>query len=209
MFRPRDKWSCITHLAGALMAAAGTIGLIFINLDQPPSRMIAMLAFGFSMIALYSCSAAYHYSRGTAKHIEHLRNLDHSMIFVLIAGTYTPIMCDALPAQIGRVFLTVLWILAGAGVIMKIFWLYAPRWLYTIIYLIMGWSILIDFRDFIMLPGAFIAALLLGGAAYTAGAVIYARKRPNPTREFGFHEIFHVLVIAGTACHYYGIVFLM
>lgn len=209
MFRPRDEWSCITHLIGAVLAAAATVYLMISNYGQSTGRVISMLVFGLSMIALYSCSALYHYSTGTADHIEKLRKLDHSMIFMLISGTYTPIMYVCLPHRVGTVFLTVLWILAGAGVIMKIFWLYAPRWLYTVIYLIMGWSILFDFKAFISLPTDFIIVLLAGGVSYTIGAVMYAMKKPNPTEKFGFHEIFHVFIIAGTAFHFYGIAFLI
>jgi len=209
MFEPRDEWSCKTHLAGAVLGALATVSLIVVNIHESTGRLIAMTVFGISIIALYSCSAIYHYSKGTPSHIEKLRKLDHSMIFVLISGTYTPIMYICLPEKTGIIFLTVLWIFAAAGVVMKILWLYAPRWLYTLIYLVMGWSIIFDFHAFISLPNKFIAILLAGGIAYTIGAVMYAMKKPNPSEKFGFHEIFHVFIIIGTTLHFIGIAFMI
>ncbi|MGI6736497.1 MAG: PAQR family membrane homeostasis protein TrhA [Anaerovoracaceae bacterium] len=208
-FAPRDKWSCLTHLFGTVLAAIGTVFLLCRNADAAPGRFLAMLVYGLSLIALYAGSARYHYSRGSAEHIETLRRIDHSMIFMLIAGTYTPTLYVCLPPLTARIFLTVLWLLAAAGVVMKIFWLYAPRWLYTLVYLIMGWSLVFDWPAFISLPLNFIISLLAGGAAYTIGAVIYARKKPNPSGQFGFHEIFHVFILIGSACHYCGIAFLI
>lgn len=209
VFHPRDKWSCLTHLMGAVLAVIGTVLLLWWNRDTAIGRQRAMLVFGLSMVALYSCSALYHYSNGSSKTIERLRRLDHSMIFLLISGTYTPVLYVALPPAFGRIFLMVLWILAGAGVIMKIFWLYAPRWLYTLIYLVMGWSLVFDFPAFIRLPHSLIAMLLAGGLAYTAGAVIYVCKKPNLSKEFGFHELFHVFIMIGTAIHFYAIAFIL
>ena len=124
------------------------------------------------------------------------------MIYVLIAGTYTPLLLTLLPRPNNLVFTAAMWAVAAAGILMKMFWLGAPRWLSTTLYILMGWAIAVDLPAVGALPLPGIVLLVVGGLAYTVGGVIYMVKRPNLSERFGFHEIFHLFVIAGSVCHY-------
>lgn len=124
------------------------------------------------------------------------------MIYVLIAGTYTPLLFTLLPRPNNLVFTAAMWAVAAAGILMKMFWLGAPRWLSTTLYILMGWAIAVDLPAVGALPLPGIVLLVVGGLAYTVGGVIYMVKRPNLSERFGFHEIFHLFVIAGSVCHY-------
>ena len=132
------------------------------------------------------------------------KKIDHMMIFILIAGTYTPVCLVTLAGKFGTILLSLIWIIAVAGVFMKIFWMGAPRWLSTMIYVIMGWLSITAFLPLMRTVGwGGFGMLLGGGIAYTVGAVIYALKKPNLAflKSFGFHEIFHVFVMIGSAFH--------
>jgi hemolysin III len=138
-----------------------------------------------------------------------MRRLDHSMIFVLIAGTYTPVALLALSGTLSRIVLVVVWAGAGAGIVFKLVWIDAPKWLFAGVYVALGWVSLAVFGE---LPGAIgwlgVAGLALGGLLYTVGAVVYAAGRPNPVPGvFGYHEVFHALVIAAASLHYAVIAF--
>jgi len=138
-----------------------------------------------------------------------MRRLDHSMIFVLIAGTYTPIALLALNGTLGRVVLVVVWAGAVAGIVFKLAWIDAPKWLFAAVYLALGWVAIATIGQ---LPEAVgwlgLAGLAVGGVLYTVGAIIYARGRPNPfPGVFGYHEVFHALVIAAASIHYAVIAF--
>ena len=124
------------------------------------------------------------------------------MIYVLIAGTYTPLLLTLLPRPNNLIFTAAMWAVAAAGILMKMFWLGAPRWLSTTLYILMGWAIAVDLPAVGALPLPGIVLLVAGGLAYTVGGVIYMVKRPNLSERFGFHEIFHLFVIAGSVCHY-------
>ena len=202
----REITSALTHLGGAIF---GVIALILLlNVAVKANSLIAIAAFlifGLSMILLYSTSCAYHFidsSKKKAKLI--MRKLDHIMIFVLISGTYTPICLLVLDKNIGYKLLAVVWSITIIGALIKIFWIDAPRWVSAGLYLGMGWLSVFVFMPLVksMQPGG-IFWLVLGGLMYTIGGVIYGLKKPNIDKPwFGFHELFHIFVLAGTFCHF-------
>lgn len=202
----KEITSALTHLGGAIF---GVIGLILLlNIAVKSSSLITIasfLVFGLSMIFLYSTSCVYHFidsSKKKAKVI--MRKLDHIMIFVLIAGTYTPICLLVLSKDIGYKLLFVVWSITIIGAFIKIFWINAPRWVSAGLYLGMGWLSIFVFMPLVksMAPGG-LFWLSLGGILYTVGGVIYGLKKPNIDKPwFGFHELFHLFVLAGTFCHF-------
>ncbi|WP_136518766.1 PAQR family membrane homeostasis protein TrhA [Cellulomonas telluris] len=160
--------------------------------------------FGVSAVLLFGTSAVYHRGRWSPRVAGVLRRLDHTNIFLIIAGTYTPLAVLLLPASTARVLLTVVWVGALLGLLARVFWLNAPRWLYVPIYVALGWVAVGFLPQFWQSGGPTIVWLVAGGGlAYTLGAVVYGLKRPNPSpRWFGFHEIFHALTVVGYGCHY-------
>ncbi|MFB0959233.1 MAG: hemolysin III family protein [Clostridiaceae bacterium] len=201
----REPVNSLTHLGGAALAVIGLILLIRkgITAGISTGQMVSLVAFGISMIALYATSGIYHLIQMGKKAILFMKKLDHSMIFVLIAGTYTPIIAFILNGTFRWAMLVLIWGIAVLGVFFKVFWIEAPRWLYTGIYLGMGWLSVILLRAILIgagLPGLLL--LLGGGLSYTAGAVIYGLKKPNISKIFGFHELFHCFVLLGTFLHY-------
>lgn len=204
---PRDEWSFKTHALGFVMAVIATVCLIIyeISIKADTGTMVTSIIFGFSMMALYLCSSIYHYSIKGPEVVVHLRKLDHSMIYVLIAGTYTPIIQEVMKWPKNLAWMIGIWTIAAVGIIIKMFWLNAPRWLYTSLYILMGWAIIFDYRSLLLIPGVTIFWLALGGVAYTIGAVFYMLKKPNPFPGFGFHEIFHVFIILGTAFQFVAV----
>lgn len=201
----RDPISGLTHFIGAILSFVGL--LILINnsiLLKNGQHLFVYIVFGLSMVFLYSMSATYHFATASDKVLKVLRKLDHSAIYVLIAGTYTPICMIALKGNL-RFYMTFgIWFLALIGILMKIFWFNAPRWLYTLFYVVMGWiSVLIISPLTKVIPASGIAWLVAGGVLYTIGAVIYGLKKPNfHSKYFGFHELFHIFVLLGSLCHY-------
>lgn len=187
------------HVVGAVASTILTGALLIASSVDIP-RMISMLVFGLSMVQLYTISAIYHIGAWRARVHRVLRSLDHSNIFVLIAGTYTPLCFNILTGWMRIAMLAVVWLLAVAGVIGAIFKVSLPRWAGAGLYLGMGWlALLVLPAIWTALSWQPVAIMVLGGALYTAGAVIYALKRPNPfPRVLGFHEIFHLFVIAGS-----------
>ena len=202
----KEITSALTHLGGAIF---GVIGLILLlNIAVKSSSLITIasfLVFGLSVIFLYSTSCVYHFidsSKKKAKVI--MRKLDHIMIFVLIAGTYTPICLLILNKDIGYKLLFVVWSITIIGAFIKIFWIYAPRWVSAGLYLGMGWLSIFVFMPLVksMAPGG-LFWLCLGGLLYTVGGVIYGLKKPAIDKPwFGFHELFHIFVLAGSFCHF-------
>lgn len=204
----REPINSYTHFIGACLGVLGTCILILYCIARgktEPSSVIGALVFGFSLIALYSASSVYHYVKGNAKTINRLRKLDHGMIFVLIAGTYTPLCLRFMEPRNSIIFLSAIWSVAVLGNIIKQFWLSAPRWLSTLLYLIMGWAILFDFGSFKSIPLPCLSLIAAGGVSYSVGAVIYALKKPNLSNQLGFHEIFHIFVILGSVLHFIAI----
>ena len=201
-FEARDPISALTHLIGLL----AVIPVFFCLLYRSDSmiKTIGLSIFGISLILLYSASTIYHTLKLSAEKIAVLRRIDHMMIFVLIAGTYTPVCLVTLAGKWGYILLALIWCIAVAGVFMKVFWMNAPRWLSTMIYVIMGWLSITAFVPLMKAVGwGGFGILLAGGVAYTLGAVIYALKKPNLAilKSFGFHEIFHVFVMVGSGFH--------
>jgi hemolysin III len=188
------------HAFAAVGAVLVTVGLLMQTLDDA-LRFISLLTFGLSMVELYSISAIYHIGRWQGRCRTVFRSLDHANIFVMIAGTYTPICVNVLSGWMRVGTLVLIWSLALAGAASAVFTLRLPRWFSTALYLGMGWAALIPLPHLLqLLPWQPIALLFTGGVLYSIGAVVYGLKWPNPfPRIFGFHEIFHLFVIAGCA----------
>ncbi|HST55903.1 MAG TPA: hemolysin III family protein [Solirubrobacteraceae bacterium] len=169
----------------------------------------AAFIYAFAVSGLLGTSALYHRVTWRPRARRWMRRLDHSMIFVLIAGTYTPVALLALSGSLSRIVLIVVWIGALGGVVFKLAWIDAPKWVFAAVYLALGW---VSATIFGQLPGTIgwlgVAGLAAGGLLYTAGAIIYASGKPNPVPGvFGYHEVFHALVIAAAALHYAVIAF--
>ena len=204
--RFKDPVSGFTHLFGAFLSIWGLYALITHVPVYAGARYIVSLSiFGASLILLYSASATYHLIAAPQKTTMVLRRIDHMMIYVLIAGSYTPICLIALKGVWGTSMFIAIWSLAFVGMILKLFWFNAPRWLSTLFYIFLGWMAVI-----VLLPlsraisWAGMTYLILGGLAYTVGAIIYATKWPRINWPFfGFHEIFHLFVMAGSFLHYW------
>lgn len=186
------------HAFAAFGAVAMTIGLL-LQTYHDWLRFLSMLTFGLSLIELYTVSAIYHIGSWRGRGRTVLRALDHANIFVVIAGTYTPFCVNVLSGWLRIAVLALIWTLALAGVVSSVFTLRLPRWASTALYLGMGWVSLVALpRFWELLPWEAVGLLFGGGLLYTVGAVIYGLKKPNPLpRFFGFHEIFHLFVIAG------------
>ncbi len=187
----------IVLVAGLVLVATSPTG---------PSRA-ANLVFWVSALLLFGTSAVYHRGRWSPKVAGVLRRMDHTNIFLIIAGTYTPLSVILLDARTSRTLLVIVWAGAVVGLLMRVFWLNAPRWLYTPIYVALGWVAVWFLPDFADAGGAAILWLVVaGGLAYTVGALVYGLKRPNPSpRWFGFHEIFHALTVVGYSCHFVAV----
>jgi len=201
----KDPMSGLTHFIGALLSIAALV-LLLIRSSLPftASHAVSFSIFGSAMILLYTFSTLYHWLPLKEKASEILRKIDHIMIFVFIAATYTPICLVTLGGGWGWSMFGSVWGLTIAGFVLKIFWLNAPRWLYTAIYLLMGWIIIIGIWPLVQsLAFGGLMWLVAGGLFYSVGAVIYGFKKPDPWPEFfGFHEIFHVFVMLGSFSHF-------
>ena len=206
----RDPVSSCSHGIGAVLSAVGTLALVIGVLQQPEFsgiKMAAVLIFGCSLIGLYAASSCYHYAQGTPEQLMPLRKLDHAMIYLLIAGSYTPVLLLYFTPPHRTIFLIVIWAIASAGIVLKLCWFQAPRWLSTVLYLAMGWAILFDLPSLSAIPHGEIGFLLAGGIFYSIGGVIYGLQKPNFTSQFGFHELFHIFVLLGSLMHFLGVQF--
>lgn len=201
----RDPVSGLTHLAGALLSIAALVVLVYVAVEKgTPWHIVSFAVFGASLILLYTASTLYHLLPLREKAIRALKRIDHMMIYVLIAGTYTPVCLIALHGIWGWSLLSSILGITVLGITMKILWLNAPRWLSTLVYLLMGWLLVIAFPPLLRsVPAGGICWLVAGGILYTVGAVIYGIKKPNIIRGFGFHEIFHLFVMAGSFSHFW------
>jgi hemolysin III len=191
----------VSHEVAAGVALAGWIVLAVVA--SPGPARVAAHVYGASLFTLFAVSAAYHRPSWPPRARLFMRRLDHSAIFLLIAGTYTP-FCLLLPPSTGERLLVVVWAGAAAGVVQSVAWIRAPKPLVAAIYVLLGWVVLPVLPALrAALGGGAIALLAAGGALYTLGAVVYAAQRPDPfPRVFGYHEIFHALVVAAAACHF-------
>jgi len=184
-------------------------GIVLVALAPAGAATVSTAAFAVTAVLLFGTSAVYHRGTWRAPAAAVLRRLDHANIFLLIAGTYTPLSVLMLPNDTARVLLTVVWVGAVAGILMRVFWLGAPRWLYVPIYLALGWVAVFVLADILQLAGVTAMVLLaVGGVLYTLGGVAYAVKRPNPwPGTFGYHEVFHAMTIVAATCHYIAVYF--
>ena len=203
----REPVNALTHLFGALLSIIGTIILLnYSRLPLTPVTIVSILIFGMSLVMLYTTSGIYHLVYTTDAILLKLRKLDHAMIFILIAGSYTPFCLLALDGIWKWSNIITVWSLAIFGILLKMLWMNMPRWLSTSFYIGMGWIALFALKplyDSLSLGG--FVFLLLGGVMYTIGGIIYATKKPNFSPNFGFHEIFHIFVLLGSFCHYWAI----
>lgn len=206
--RLREPVSALTHLTGAILSVIGLVMLIAAAAEHGSVRhIVAVSIFGASLVLMYCVSALYHASTLSERGLGHFQRIDHVMIYVLIAGSYTPVCLIVLGGRLGMTLLVTVWTLAALGVYQKIVWMHAPRWLSTALYLGMGWIAIILVRPLIAAgsPGFFLW-LLAGGIAYSVGAVVYAKRWPRRgAKIFGPHEIWHLFVMAGSFAHYWAI----
>jgi hemolysin III len=200
--RIREPFNGTSHLIGLLLGAVGTV--ILLRMAQGAEQLVALSVYGTTLILLYAASTLYHTLPLPERQLRALRTLDHIAIYFLIAGTYTPIALIILDNRLGWILLAIVWLIALAGVPFKLFYLDAPVWLSTATYLLMGYLAIVavvPLARAVHLGG--LMWLVSGGIAYTIGAVIYSRRRPDPfPGVFGHHEIWHVLVLIGSACHF-------
>ena len=202
-FKPRLRgW---LHLATAPLTLAA--GIVLIALSPTAATRVGSAVYGLSAVLLFTVSAIFHRGRWSPRAQGLLRRFDHANIFLLIAGSYTPFTLLLLNGGERTTLLAVVWTAAVAGTLMRIFWLSAPRWLYTAVYVGLGWAAIFYIPSFTAAAStAVLVLMLIGGALYTVGGVIYGLKRPNPSPTwFGFHEVFHALTIAAFIVHYVGI----
>lgn len=202
----RDPGSALTHFIAMVLACGSSIPLLIKAAGNGPVALIAMTVFILSMILLYAASTTYHSVTLPQPVIKMLRKLDHSMIFVLIAGSYTPVCLIVLDQSRGLPLLITVWAFAIIGTLVKLFWIDCPKWFSSVIYIVMGWLCLFVFGPIIhSIPTAAFLWLLAGGIIYTVGGIIYALKLPlfnQKHQYFGSHEIFHLFVMGGSFCHF-------
>lgn len=205
--RVREPFNAWSHLLGLVLAGAGTVLLLRLA-DRTPER-VAFGVYGATLMLLYAASTIYHALPVPDARLRALRTLDHIAIYFLIAGTYTPVALLTLDDVRGWALLGSVWAIAGAGIPFKIRYLDAPVWLSTATYLAMGHLALLAAGPIVREVGAGgLAWLAGGGVAYTVGAIIFTRERPDPLPgRFGFHGLWHILVLVGSACHYAFMVF--
>ncbi len=206
-FHFKDPGSAITHLIGLVAAIAFTPAIIVRACRYSGAVTITSIAiFMLSMILLYGASTTYHTFNISDKKNKILKKLDHCMIFVLIAGSYTPICLVVLSGQIGLTMLVLVWSIALLGIVFKLLWVTCPKWVSSVLYISMGWICVFAFTQIISsMPHAAFNWLLAGGLIYTIGGIIYALKLPFfnlKHQNFGSHEIFHLFVMGGSICHY-------
>ena len=202
----RDPGSAITHLIAFFMTLGGIVPLLIKAYEYGTRYLLAMLVFGITMMTLYAASAVYHAVTLPANVIKMFRKVDHSAIFVFIAGSYTPVCLLILEPQRGVHMMTAIWLITVIGIAVKFAWINCPKWFSSVIYIAMGWMCLFCMKPLInaITKGAF-AWLLAGGIIYTIGGVIYALKLPifnAKHKYFGSHEIFHLFVMMGSFCHF-------
>lgn len=203
----REPGSAITHFIAMMMAIFAAVPLLIkAGVQSGQENLLAMSIFMGSMILLYGASATYHSVDLTGRSLRIFRKLDHMMIFVLIAGSYTPVCLIVLGGKLGYTLLALVWGIAALGMIVKACWITCPKWFSSVIYIAMGWVCVLVFGPLLKtlsLP-AFLW-LLAGGIIYTVGGVIYALKLPlfNAKHKFfGSHEVFHLFIMGGSVCHF-------
>ena len=203
----REPGSAITHFIAMMMAVFATVPLLVkAGIQSGWENFLAMAIFMGSMILLYGASATYHSVDLTGRSLRIFRKLDHMMIFVLIAGSYTPVCLIVLGGKLGYTLLALVWGIAAVGMLLKACWITCPKWFSSVIYIAMGWVCVLVFGPLLKtLSAPAFLWLLAGGIIYTVGGVIYALKLPifNAKHKFfGSHEVFHLFVMGGSICHF-------
>ena len=201
----RDPFSGYSHLVGLGLALLG--GLWLVVAASGRDSLVAVLVYTACMIALYAASSAYHLLDFGEEVTKRLRRFDHAAIFLMIAGTSTPLFVHALTGSTRTFMLAAVWGVAVVGILFRTFWLTAPRWFYTATYVAAGWIVVLKWKAVVAgLPWLSFGLLVAGGIVYSLGAVVYALKWPDPLpKRFGFHEIWHLFVMAGSALHFAAI----
>ena len=206
MFIPREPINAFSHMAGALASVVGlTLLVVVAALKAGVWHIVSFSIFGLALVLMYTASALYHSLYLSPTGLLRLKRLDHIMIFMLIAGTYTPLCLVPLRGPWGWSLFGTVWGMALAGIVLKVFFINIPRWVSTAIYLAMGWLCVVAVYPLVVtLSTGCLFWLALGGLFYTIGAVIYGVKRPDPWPAIlGFHEIWHFFVLAGSVCHFW------
>ncbi|WP_058486720.1 PAQR family membrane homeostasis protein TrhA [Defluviitalea phaphyphila] len=201
----KEPVNVLTHLIGDILSIIGLGFLLYYSMSKGTTwHIVSFSIFGISLILLYTASTLYHALNLSKRKTEILQKIDHMMIYVLIAGTYTPVCLVALRGILGWSLFIFIWIIALIGIFLKIFWFNAPRWLSTLSYIIMGWIVIVAFVPLVKAVNyRGLVYLILGGIFYTIGGIIYGTKRPKINLKFfGFHEIFHIFVLGGSICHF-------
>jgi hemolysin III len=202
----REPVNALSHMAGSLASIAGlTLMVVMAAVKAETWHVVSFAVFGTTLVFMYTASFLYHGLNLSARTLARFRRIDHIMIFLVIAGSYTPLCLVPLRGPWGWSLFGIIWGLAGAGIVIKLFWMNLPRWISTLIYLGMGWLCVAAVLPLVrILDPAPLTWLALGGVCYSVGAVIYALKRPDPFPGiFGFHEIWHICVLLGSACHFW------
>lgn len=203
----REPGSAITHFIAMMLTVFAAVPLLIkAGISTGERNFVSMVIFVSSMILLYGASATYHSVNLTGKSLRFFKKIDHMMIFVLIAGSYTPVCLTVLDEQLGFQMLTLVWGIAVVGMLIKAFWVTCPKWFSSLIYISMGWVCVLVFGQlWNTLPTAAFLWLLVGGIIYTVGGIIYALKLPifnSKHKDFGSHEVFHLFVMGGSICHF-------
>jgi hemolysin III len=202
----RDPISGLTHFIAVLLAIVGLIVLLLrSNGEFTAWHAVSFSIFGGAMILVYTFSTLYHWLPLSGKSLEVIRRIDHIMIFVFIAASYTPVCIVTMRGGWGWAIFGTVWGAALGGLFLKVFWLNAPRYLYTAVYLITGWIAIVAIWPLSKAIALFgLIWIVIGGVFYSIGAVIYALKKPDPwPKIFGFHEIFHIFIVLGSISHFW------
>ncbi len=202
----KEPASFYTHFAGLILSAAGFAAII-IGTVADPYKKAALVIYAISVMVLFTASSLYHAFKSEENGSSLLRKFDHTAIYLMIAGTYTPFIYQYLYGWWRWGILIAQWSIVLAGTLITFLWINKPRKLSAALYLAMGWVALVPmYKLWVAMPGGVLVLIFAGGAAYTAGAVIYALKRPDPLPGvFGFHEIFHVFILAGAGFFYWAV----
>lgn len=205
----REPINSYTHFCGAVASGVGMLLLVVraFSVHASPALLGGALLFAVALILLYTASCVYHFSQRGHAVVARLQRVDHSMIYLLIAGSYTPFCIRFMPGDVCLRFLVLLWACALAGVIIKNCWMSMPRWLGTAIYLALGWAALTQWNYFTAMPRGCFLLVLLGGVLYSIGGIIYAAKKPNLSPNWGSHELFHLFILAASAAHFCAVFF--
>jgi hemolysin III len=206
----REPFNGLSHLGGAIAAFFGLIALLVVGWGGT-EKVVSVLVYGLSLIALFSASATYHMVKVKPEILKVFRKFDHSAIYLLIAGTYTPFCLVAFTGFFRWGLLAIIWAIAVVGIVVKIFYVKAPRWLNAAAYVVMGWLCLSAVGKMpAALPVGAIIWLIVGGVVYTLGAVVYATRIFNfVPGKFGFHEVWHIFVLLGALSHFVSVMILL